>query len=192
MKTRRHRIFYGTLALMMATSLLTAGSVFAGDPATAPERLASAMAEQGKLVTTLRAEFHRLKYEKIPHPYAKFLVDVEKIVGQIGSNSATIEHEIIPDLKLHTSISAQSGNSGNPSDDSMTVKELADWIIGHKSAIKKRVQGTVAMFPYLTNLTPMTLEKLAYAVTADPCYEYSSYRNEIIAAGKEFLAKQSK
>lgn len=182
------RFYFCSLALLLVLSIGAAKSSFAGDGQTAQKRLAEAVAAQTELVTTLRAEFHRLKYEKIPHAYSRYLVDVEKIVGKIGSNSATIEQEIIPDLKLTPTGSAQADGASSASGKSMTAEELANWIMAHESKTDKRVKAAITMFPYVSNLNLMTLEKLAYAIGGDPYYKYN--RKKILEAGQEFLAKQ--
>ena len=178
-----------TVVLMLFVSM---SQGFGAKNPSAKEQLVEALTKQAELVTTLRAEFHRLKYEDIPHAYASKLVKVEKIVGKIGTNSSFIVSEIAPKLDTVVSPSVNNTNAESTNDSSMTVEQLSKWIIAHDTRIATRVKATCEMLAFVSNLTPMTLEKLAYAVTATPHYNYNDERLEIIAAGKTLLAQRAK
>ena len=131
------------------------------------EQLQVKLAKQDELITKLRAEFHRLKYVVIPHAYSKSIVDVEKIVGAIGANAADMEQEILP--KLQHQETAPSTTTAEHQ--SMTAAELALWLNNTTAGNPgNKCTAIIEMLPYVSDLTPLTLRRLAYTPTTSYCW----------------------
>ncbi len=171
---------------VMLSMLIVFGTVRAhaeGTINTPLEQLQAKVAQQAQLVTKLRAEFHRLKYEVIPHAYSKSIVDVEKIVGAIGANTATIEHELLPELET------QGTSQGNVSVDSMTAAQLAEWVETIEGGAEGRTKAIIEMLPFVTDLNPLTLRMLAYKTTVNMFFDYRV--KEVLDAGTKILNERN-
>ena len=141
------------------------------------------LATQEELVTKIKADFHRLKYE-LPYNHVKQVIGLEKFVKHLDTNGKKVQ-QLLGQVET---IEPAAGNSVM-TDGEMTAEQLTKWIKERSGCPESKYKALEKMLPYVTDLTPFNLDILVYTVTTDEKYKWD--RRDVVELGKKLMAEKA-